>query len=167
MLAALGISRQAYHQQRQRQQRRAAREALALEIVRQIRQHHPRMGTRKLHHLLKERHCAIGRDRLFRLLSEHELLIQPKRSYRRTTYAGLYRWPNLLPALRLERVGQLWVADITLPRHRRRLRLLGAGDRRLFALHRGLRSVCESGPGRRPARPRRWRLTTRSIRGKA
>ena len=113
LLAALGISRQAYHQQRQRQQRRAAREALALEIVRQIRQHHPRMGTRKLHHLLKERHCAIGRDRLFRLLSEHELLIQPKRSYRRTTYAGLYRWPNLLPALRLERVGQLWVADIT------------------------------------------------------
>ena len=62
LLAALGISRQAYHQQRQRQQRRAAREALALEIVRQIRQHHPRMGTRKLHHLLKERHCAIGRE---------------------------------------------------------------------------------------------------------
>ncbi|MCB9129243.1 MAG: DDE-type integrase/transposase/recombinase [Ardenticatenales bacterium] len=80
--------------------------------MRQIRQHHPRMGTRK-RPSARERHCAIGRDRLFRLLSEHELLIQPKRSYRRTTYAGLYRWPNLLPALRLERVGQLWVADIT------------------------------------------------------
>lgn len=113
LLEALEISRQAHHQQIQREQQRAAQEQLAIEIVQNIRQKHPRMGTRKLHSILQEYNCAIGRDRLFALLREKKLLISPKRSAKRTTYAGLYRWPNRVPELRLERVGQLWVADIT------------------------------------------------------
>lgn len=47
----------------------------------------PRIGTRKLHLKLATSGCLIGRDRLFRLLKEANLLIRPKRRFKRTTYS--------------------------------------------------------------------------------
>jgi transposase InsO family protein len=95
----------------------AAEDQLVLELVQGIRQRHPRMGGRKLHHELQEPIAALGitrgRDALFELLGRHNLLVPTKRSRRRTTRSGLWRCPNLLADLRLTHVNQVWVGDIT------------------------------------------------------
>jgi len=112
-----GISRQAYYQARQRHWQRAAEDELLLELVQAIRQRHPRLGGRKLHHELQGSMAALGiargRDAFFTLLRERGLLVPAKRSRRRTTRAGLWRCPNLLSGLRLQHVHQAWVGDIT------------------------------------------------------
>lgn len=112
-----GISRQAYYQALQRQMRQAAENQLVIELVQGIRQRHPRMGGRKLHHELHKPMAALGisrgRDAFFELLGTHNLLVPTKRSHRRTTYAGLWRCPNLLTDLAVTRVHQAWVGDIT------------------------------------------------------
>ena len=88
-----------------------------MELVQGIRQRHPRMGGRKLHHELQEPMKALGitrgRDTFFEVLSEHDLLVPAKHSRRRTTRSGLWRCPNLLAELDVVRVHQAWVADIT------------------------------------------------------
>lgn len=82
----------------------------------------PRLGTRKLHHLLHcqpDRRLQVGRDRLFQILGEHRLLVRPTRAYHKTTqsFHRFYRHPNLLKPGVNQIVPttpeQVWVADIT------------------------------------------------------
>jgi len=82
----------------------------------------PRVGTRKLHHLLHchaDRQLHVGRDRLFQILGEHRLLVRPVRAYHKTTHSfhRFYRHPNLLKPGPNQIVPttpeQVWVADIT------------------------------------------------------
>jgi transposase InsO family protein len=111
------ISRQAYYQACQRQLQREAEDELLLEMVRDIRRHHPRIGGRKLHHLLQgrmaEHGIARGRDALFDLLRDNDLLVPTQLSRRRTTRSGLWRCPNRLTDLVVKDVNQAWVSDIT------------------------------------------------------
>ena len=112
-----GISRQSYYQARKRQIAREAEDELLIELVRAIRQKHPRMGGRKLHYKLQApmANLAIyrGRDAFFKVLREKDLLVPRKRSGRRTTRSGLWRYPNLFADLDLQRANQAWVGDIT------------------------------------------------------
>lgn len=112
-----GISRQAHYQKRGREAQRQQEELLILEMVRQIRRKHPRMGGRKLQVKLEPMMAAeglqIGRDRLFDLLREADLLVKRRKSYRKTTIPGLFRTLNLLPGLTVSRPNQVWVSDIT------------------------------------------------------
>lgn len=118
----LGISRQAWYQAQQRERRREIQARCITERVTAIRLHQPRLGTRKLHHLLKrESDTALhtGRDRLFHILRCSRLLVRPERAYHKTTQSHhrFYRHPNLLKAgaeqVIAERPEQVWVADIT------------------------------------------------------
>jgi putative transposase len=88
-----------------------------VELVQGIRRRHPNMGGRKLYHELQTPLAILGiqrgRDRFFDLLRTHDLLVPVKRSRRRTTHSGLWRWPNLLTDLAVQRVHQAWVGDIT------------------------------------------------------
>jgi transposase InsO family protein len=115
--AWFGISRQAHYQQCQRQSRTAAQERQVLEQVRAVRQRHPHMGVRKLLYKLgpelRQAGLFLGRDRFFDLLRRNDLLVKPVKRKRRTTWAGLWRCPNLLEGLAITRVNQVWVADIT------------------------------------------------------
>jgi transposase InsO family protein len=115
--AQFGITRQAHYQQLQREQQRQLAGQITLEMVRQVRRKHPRMGTRKLlfkmQPMLAVEGLQIGRDRLFHLLRERDMLVQPKKAYRRTTIPGYWRTPNLLPGLTISRPNQVWVCDIT------------------------------------------------------
>ena len=62
----------------------------------------PRVGTRKLHYLLKssmtERQIKMGRDALFHLLRQARLLVRPRRAYHKTTHSHhrFYKHPILL-----------------------------------------------------------------------
>lgn len=79
----------------------------------------PRLGGRKLYHMiqgeLQRQNIKMGRDALFDLLREHNLLIKRRRSAIRTTYSKRWfnRYDNLTKGLKLTRVNQLWVSDIT------------------------------------------------------
>lgn len=113
------ITPQAYHKGLKLRQRSQLESDLVLELVRQVRASHPRMGARKLLReisaALEEAGLAIGRDRLFGLLRDRGMLVAPKRRKARTTFSDhslpLYR--NLLYNLEPTAPHQLWVADIT------------------------------------------------------
>src|SRR5687768_2042379 len=63
-----GVSRQAYYQGRRQRRRKARAGEGILEAVRCERLEQPRVGTRKLQHLLGAGGLAVGRDYLFELL---------------------------------------------------------------------------------------------------
>ncbi|MBK8431903.1 MAG: hypothetical protein IPL28_11710 [Chloroflexi bacterium] len=100
---ACGMTRQAVYQHRRRQQERTAQEAAICTWVRRKRQKHPRMGTRKLWQeiqgWLAQQGIRYGRDRLFELLRRAGLLVEQSRRSRRTTFAGMWRCPNLVAGL--------------------------------------------------------------------
>jgi len=112
-----GVSRQAYYQHLRRTQRRQVEAEMALALLRQVRAQHPRMGLRKVYHLIRPQLRAwgfsMGRDRLFSLAQAHDLLVPRRRNPRRTTWRGHRRYPNRLANLTLTAPGQAWVADIT------------------------------------------------------
>jgi putative transposase len=62
----------------------------------------PRLGTRKLHYLLRDdfekNNLKIGRDKLFRILRSEQMLIRPRKTYTKTTMSKhwLKKHPNLV-----------------------------------------------------------------------
>ena len=114
---AFGISRQAHYQQQAREAQQQREAGIVLELVRLVRRRHPRMGGRKLLYqiqpMLADQSLSIGRDRFFTLLRETDLLVERKKSYRRTTRAGWFRAPNRLLGLTIDHPNQVWVGDIT------------------------------------------------------
>ncbi|MFC6631996.1 IS3 family transposase [Microbulbifer taiwanensis] len=114
-----GISPQAIYQRLQRHAHKQQTLAPVEDWVREVRRQLPRLGTRKLYHLLEPRLQAsgikLGRDGLFDFLRDRRLLIQPKRSYTKTTNSRhwLKKHPNLLSGLSVKRPEQVFVSDIT------------------------------------------------------
>lgn len=115
--AQFGITRQAHYQKVHREANRIIENELVLEMVRQVRRKHPRMGCRKvlykIQSMLDAEDLKIGRDRLFDILREANMLVKPLKKYRRTTIPGLWRAPNRLPGLVVSQRNQVWVCDIT------------------------------------------------------
>jgi transposase InsO family protein len=115
----VGMSRQNYYAARRLRGRREIEEGLVLELVRQERRLQPRLGGRKLLHLLggdlEEAGVSVGRDRFFELLAENDLLVAPKPGAPRTTQSRhcLPVFRNLLSGLTLVRPNQAWVSDLT------------------------------------------------------
>jgi transposase InsO family protein len=78
-----------------------------------------RIGTRKLHYLIKSSLDKVGikcgRDRLFTILKYEGLLVKKKRNYMRTTnsYHRFRKHPNLIKDIEIKRAEQVWVSDIT------------------------------------------------------
>ena len=123
-----GVSRQAYYQQQLQHECRRERAHAVIELVQCVRLRQPRIGTRKLHHLLKQpleqAQAGLGRDALFDVLRQARLLVAPRRAYHKTTnsHHRFRRHPNLLKAggehVQAHAAEQVWVADITyLPTH--------------------------------------------------
>lgn len=79
----------------------------------------PRLGTRKLYFLLKqkfiEQGIKLGRDGFFDYLRSERLLVKPKRSYVKTTYSKhwMKKHPNLLKELVVKKPEDVFVSDIT------------------------------------------------------
>jgi putative transposase len=115
----VGMSRQNYYAARRLRKRREIDEGLVLELVRRERRMQPRLGGRKLLHLierdLEEAGVSIGRDRFFELLAEHDMLVEPRRGTPRTTCSRhcLPVFRNLLAGMALTGPNQAWVSDLT------------------------------------------------------
>lgn len=115
----LGITRQAYYQHSWKAIDTTIEEELIIQQVKQIRNNHPRLGTRKLYEKLQpfmlENSIKIGRDGLFNLLSANHLLIRKRKRKIQTTnsYHWLRKYPNLIRDLVPTTPNQLWVSDIT------------------------------------------------------
>lgn len=122
--ACFGHTAQAFYlnrQQRSRMQERTQHETtVVLDLLHAIRQRLPRLGGRKLLHMIGDeltRRCIpIGRDRFFTLLRMHGLLSHRSRAFvvRTTNSQHPYkRYVNLILGMKPDRPNQLWVADIT------------------------------------------------------
>lgn len=116
---AHGVSRQGYYQYQRYQCQHRYQEEIVLQLVCGLRRRQPRLGVRKLYHLLREEFeqldFRIGRDKLFSILGEHGLLIERKRNYRTTTesYHRFKVYDNLLKDAEIRKVNQACVADLT------------------------------------------------------
>ena len=113
------MSRQNYYAARRLRQRREIDEAMIVELVKRERRMQPRLGGRKLLHLLgpdlDEATVSIGRDRFFEVLAEHDLLVVRKPGRPRTTNSrhSLPVFHNLLAGNQFNSPNEAWVSDLT------------------------------------------------------
>lgn len=119
MCRLLGVTRQAYYQNFQRQEEKSIEAFLILGEVRRIRCFHRRMGCRKLYEKLESFMLAhqikMGRDALFKLLAENQLLVRKtkKKHFTTNSFHWLRKYPNKIRYLDVSRKNELWVSDIT------------------------------------------------------
>lgn len=113
----LGVSRQVYYRSIRSSKRRKTIAQNVVEMVQEVRIQMPRIGTRKLYYLLKDKlkELGVGRDMLFQILKANHMLIVPKRSYHITTFSHhrFRKHKNLIEGLIPERPEEVWVSDIT------------------------------------------------------
>ena len=115
----LGVTRQSYYKSQKTREKTLLQEEVVLSLVSEVRSKLPRVGTRKLYHMIKsemdENELKIGRDRLFDILRSNGMLVKVRRNKAKTTFS--YRWfnrfDNLTEGIRLSGSNQLWVSDIT------------------------------------------------------
>ncbi|NNE77107.1 MAG: IS3 family transposase [Pricia sp.] len=125
-----GISRQAVYQSEKRFSKREQELAKVKDLVDGIRKDMPRLGTRKLHYLLKDEFVKndlkIGRDALFAYLRSESMLIKPSKNYTKTTNSKhwLRKHPNLMEKVKASRPEQFFVSDITYIKSRERTHYL-------------------------------------------
>ncbi len=114
------MSRQNYYTRRRQRQRRQVDGQLVVALVQRERQLQPRLGTRKLHHLLKaeweQAGVRLGRDRLFAELKKRDLLLAPLPApYPHTTQSrhNLPVFRNLVKEVVVAGPNQVWVSDLS------------------------------------------------------
>lgn len=113
-----GISRQAVYQSKQRFLIRENELLKVKKLIQEVRIEMPRLGTRKVYYLLKERFKNEGiknRDALFAYLKRENMLVRAQKKYVKTTFSKhwLRKHPNLLKELKIKKMEQVFVSDIT------------------------------------------------------
>lgn len=117
--AYFGHSRSAFYDWSGRRIREGAEQGLVLDLIREHRAIHPRIGVRKLHAMigpdLDRLGIRVGRDKLFELLRSEGLLVRPKRRYTVTTqsFVRYSQYGDLFNGKPWTSSGQAWVSDIT------------------------------------------------------
>lgn len=114
-----GKTRHAYYDRQWRVQDQGLKDEIVLQHVLNIREKQKRIGTMKLHFMLKDmleaHQIKIGRDYLFELMREHGLQIRRRKRNIVTTNSRhwMRKYNNLIKDLQINRPEQLWVSDIT------------------------------------------------------
>ncbi len=111
-----GVTKQAYYQSINRKCDIESQDEFILQLVREIRRKMPRIGTRKIQHILREDYTLeVGRDHLFDLLRNNRLLYRIRKRNFNTTFSkhNLRTYPNLAKEVVPMRPNEIWVSDIT------------------------------------------------------
>lgn len=117
--SSLGCSRQYVYKQPKDAAAKQSKAEQVKALVDKQRKVLPRLGTRKLYHLihedLKAKGLKMGRDGLFSLMRHYGLQIRPRRRYVQTTMSKhwMRKWPNIVKDKVAERPDEVWVSDIT------------------------------------------------------
>ena len=81
-------------------------------LINEIREDHPRMSARDIY--LKLKPSFMGRDQFEKFCMDSGYRLKRLRNYRVTTNSlGVTRFPNMIKDLRVTRVNQVFVSDIT------------------------------------------------------
>lgn len=113
-----GKSRQAYYQRSKYIYNKGLKEEILLQMVKKERKKMPRIGGRKLLHLIQPKlplELYLGRDLFFDFLRSNGLLVKKRHNRTRTTNSNhwLRRYPNLIVGFIPDHAHQLLVSDIT------------------------------------------------------
>jgi transposase InsO family protein len=114
-----GFSRQSFYKHLRATEKTLIEDHIVLKMVLNIKKEHPRMGTRKIYHIIKpdlERsNIKMGRDTLFDLMAANKLLVTKRKRRHITTNSNhVYRkYPNLIKDMEPDGSNQIWVSDIT------------------------------------------------------
>ncbi len=116
----LGYSRQYYYKLCKQVGQHQDVEQQVLGLVQEKRKVLPRIGGKKVYHLIsevmKQKEIKMGRDKLFTVMRDNGLLIAPRRRYVQTTNSRhrFKKYPNRAKEMIVLEPDQLWVSDITL-----------------------------------------------------
>ena len=112
LFKVVGISKQSFHQMLSRRRYKLEEQEQLIPLINEIRRDHPRMSARDIY--IKLRPSCMGRDQFERFCMDSGYRIKRLRNYRVTTNSlGVTRFPNLIKDLRVTRVNQVFVSDIT------------------------------------------------------
>ena len=106
-----GLSKQAVHQYRRRQEQLAISLEELLGKVDEVRREHPGCGLEKLYYTLQP--DFLGRDRFIELLQSLGYGLKKRQLRPRTTTAGPLRFANLIEGRTFSGPNQVWQSDIT------------------------------------------------------
>ncbi|GAC1658504.1 MAG: IS3 family transposase [Acidobacteriaceae bacterium] len=114
LCAAAGLSRATFYRHRDTRESVDADIAVRDQIQR-IALDFPTYGYRRITAQLRRRGVVVNHKRVLRLMREDNLLCLRHRRFLATTDSdhGFPVYPNLVPAVTLTGINQLWVADIT------------------------------------------------------
>jgi putative transposase len=108
----VGISKQSYYQMLRRRQYKLEEQEQLIPLINEIRHDHPRMSARDIY--LKIKPGCMGRDQFERFCMDSGYRIKKLKNYRVTTNSlGVTRFPNLIKDIKVTRVNQVFVSDIT------------------------------------------------------
>jgi putative transposase len=106
------MSKQSFHQMLKRRKYRAEEQEQLLPLINEIRGDHPRMSARDIY--LKLQPSCMGRDRFERFCLNSGYRVKQLRNFRVTTNSlGVTRFPNMIKDVKVTRVNQVFVSDIT------------------------------------------------------
>ncbi len=113
----LGVDRQVYYRTKNSLLHKQSIAQKVINLVRSIRNIMPKLGTRKLYHILEKelKLLKVGRDKFFRILKANHMLITPKKNYHITTdsHHRFRKHKNIVNNVEILRPEQIWVSDIT------------------------------------------------------
>jgi len=115
----LGYTKQAYYKKIKTKEKNDIQETLVLDLVKEKRKLWKKGSGRNLHAALKtdfsKHNVKMGRDKFFTLLRNNGLLVTKKHRRARTTFSShpYRKYPNLIRELKVTRVNQVIVTDIT------------------------------------------------------
>lgn len=109
---ATGISKQSHNQYMQRREKDEQTCHIVVNSILEVRAIHKSMGLKKIYNLLSP--DWIGRDLFIQIGMQYGLGIKPVRSFQRTTFSTKSNWfINQTRQLKITRINQVWVSDIT------------------------------------------------------
>lgn len=114
-----GKTRQAWYFHHHELLQQEQEDVILFDMVKIIREHQPKIGTRKLYFILKpmllKQGIKIGRDKLFDFMSRYGLYVKHRKRRFRTTNSNhwYHKYQNLIVEIVPIRINEIWVSDIT------------------------------------------------------